>query len=502
MEKRTVLVVNENRETSPRYSTLFSALGYGSHLEMPYKRGLSWLTEGNLPVLILLDITQSESSGLKFLAGARETCPMAPIVVSGSADQIRLIVQALQLGASEYLVAPFDNNQARLAIERALENQKSNEATSEAREPELQGVFASAEMRRICEIAKMAARTDVPVLITGESGVGKEVLARFIHDHSPRANKPLIKVNCAALPNDLLESELFGYERGAFTGAITEKPGKFELANGGTILLDEIGEMSPNLQAKLLHVLQDGEFSRLGGNRQFRVDARVLASTNRKLEEAVANREFRNDLYFRLNVIRIKIPALRERRQEIVSFSNHFFHKYAEKYGSHIQELPSAFLQTLVNHDWPGNVRQLENVIKRYLILNEMDIEALGTPETVQLKVSSSSSAAPQPMQPSPQPLPSEISSLKEVGELAAENAQREVVLRMLRETNWNRKLAARRLNICYKALLNKIKKWQIQRPPSSPASLSRRRAVEVTPPDTDQPELVTHSAHGDLKVS
>jgi DNA-binding NtrC family response regulator len=500
MEKRTVLVVNENRENSPRYSTLFSALGYGSHLELSYRRGLSWVTEGNSPVLVLMDITQSESSPLKFLASVRETRPTLPIVVSGSADQIRLIVQALQLGAADYLVAPFDNDQARLAIKRAFENQKSSEIKSEAPDNELQGVFASAEMRRVCEIARMAARTDVPVLITGESGVGKEVLARFIHNHSPRANGPLIKVNCAALPNDLLESELFGYERGAFTGAITEKPGKFELANGGTILLDEIGEMSPNLQAKLLHVLQDGEFSRLGGNRQLRVDARVLASTNRNLEEAVANREFRNDLYFRLNVIRIKIPPLRERRQEIVSFSNHFFHKYAEKYGSHIQELPSTFLQTLVNHDWPGNLRQLENVIKRYLILNEMEIEAVGTPETVQPKALGSSE--PQSIQPPPQPIPSEISSLKEVGELAAENAQREVVLRMLRETNWNRKLAARRLNICYKALLNKIKKWQIQRPPSSPASLSRRRTVAGALPETDhQPQLVAHSVHGDLKV-
>ena len=185
-----------------------------------------------------------------------------------------------------------------------------------------------------------------------------------------------------------------------------------------------------------------------------------------------------------------------------MSFSNHFFHKYAEKYGSHIEELPSSFLQTLVNHDWPGNVRQLENVIKRFLILNETDIEALGTPETVQPRISTSSaSAPPQPMQTSPQPIPSEISSLKEVGELAAENAQREVVLRMLRETNWNRKLAARRLNICYKAFLNKIKKWQIQRPASSPASLSKRRTVEVTSPDTDQAELVAHSAHGGLKV-
>src|SRR5207253_8477607 len=180
---------------------------------------------------------------------------------------------------------------------------------------------------------------DVPVLITGESGVGKEVIARLIHNRSPRAQKPLIKVNCAALPNDLLESELFGYERGAFTGATAEKAGKFELADGGTILLDEIGEMSPQLQAKLLHVLQDGEFCRLGGNRQFRADARVIASTNRRLEEAVSRGEFRDDLYFRLNVIRIKIPPLRERKEEIVILINYFLQKYRDKYFSSVQEL-------------------------------------------------------------------------------------------------------------------------------------------------------------------
>src|SRR5439155_10567909 len=184
-------------------------------------------------------------------------------------------------------------------------------------------------MVRTYDIARMVARTDVPVLITGESGVGKEVFARLIHSHSQRAKQALIKVNCAALPNDLLESELFGYERGAFTGATTDKPGKFELADGGALLLDEIGEMTPQLQAKLLHVLQDGEYSRLGGKRQLRVDTRVIACTNRKLEEAVSHGQFREDLYFRLNVIRIKLPPLRERKQEIPFLSSYFIQKYS-----------------------------------------------------------------------------------------------------------------------------------------------------------------------------
>ena len=318
-----------------------------------------------------------------------------------------------------------------------------------------QGIVGSPEMTRAYEIANLVARTDVPVLITGESGVGKEVLARFIHCQSRRGDKPLIRVNCAALPDDLLESELFGYERGAFTGATAQKPGKFELADGGSILLDEIGEMSPHLQAKLLHVLQDGGYSRLGGRQQMRVDARVIASTNRRLEDAVARGEFRADVYFRLNVIRLEIPPLRERKQEIVPLSTYFINKYREKYESTVQEVPPHILRTFLDYDWPGNVRELENVIKRYLILPQVDFDISGLPRP-RTKSQATVSAPPR-----------EFASLKQVGLEAAERAERELVLSTLEQTNWNRRQAARHLNVCYRALLNKIKKWQICRPPT-----------------------------------
>jgi transcriptional regulator with PAS, ATPase and Fis domain len=267
------------------------------------------------------------------------------------------------------------------------------------------------------------------------------------------------------LPNDLLESELFGYQRGAFTGATVEKPGKFELADGGSIFLDEIGEMSPQLQAKLLHVLQDGEYCKLGGRGSMRTDARTIASTNRDLEEAVSSGEFREDLYFRLNVIRIQIPPLRERKQEIPLLCNHFVSKYREKFGSKVCQLPAAVLKSLTDYDWPGNIRELENVIKRYLIFPDMDMAMMGT----RRRETAISFAVPaiQAQDIPLSPLPPKFSSLKEAGLLAAENAEREIVLSMLDQTSWNRKQAARRLNICYKALLNKIKKWQIQPPPS-----------------------------------
>jgi two-component system response regulator AtoC len=486
MEKRTILIINEDAGLTSDFSNLLSALGYRDYVEVSYKRGMAWLTEGNSPLLTILNISQSGSAGLKFLTCIREVNPVAPVVVVGSPAQLRLIVEAVQLGATDYLIPPFELQQARIAIEHALEDRKTNEAKFAVSDLPFDGNFTNADMARACEIAKLVARTDVPVLITGETGVGKEVMARFIHERSLVATKPLIKVNCAALPSELLESELFGYERGAFTGAMVEKPGKFELANGGTILLDEIAEMSLHLQAKLLHVLQDGGFSRLGGKRQLQTDARIIASTNRELEDAVARGEFRGDLYFRLNVIRIKIPPLRDRKQEVAFLCNYFVRKYCEKYGSSIRELPPQVLQTFVEHDWPGNIRQLENVIKRYLILPGVEIDITDTPEQPRPKPV----AVPEPAepvaparqsfqaQPAPPWIPTEFASLKQVGELAAERAEQEVVLWMLEQTSWNRKLAAHRLNICYKALLNKIKKWQIQRPPSTLTGRRRMTAV------------------------
>lgn len=274
-------------------------------------------------------------------------------------------------------------------------------------------------------------------------------------------------------------------------------------------MLDEIGEMSPQLQAKLLHVLQDGEFSRLGGKRELRVDTRIIACTNRKLEEAVSQGQFREDLYFRLNVIRIKIPPLRDRKQEILFLSKYFVEKYSERYGNPIQELPRDILETFMQHDWPGNVRQLENVVKRYLILGELGTEISDFPEASRSKpVSASTETASQsapavPIRQVPPvsfaALPSDFASLKQVGELAADRAEREVVLWMLEQTNWNRKLAARRLNICYKALLNKIKRWQIRRSPVTQTGSARKRMTIVA---SNSEQFVLHAAHQAKDVS
>ena len=320
-------------------------------------------------------------------------------------------------------------------------------------------LYQSEEMARIVEMMEQVADTDVTVLIDGESGVGKEPVARALHYRSSRKNKPFIKVNCAALPEELLESELFGYEKGAFTGAYNRKPGKFELAHGGTIFLDEIAEISPSIQAKLLQVLQDGEFARLGGKRDIQVSVRVLVATNKNLEEYVRLGRFREDLYYRLNVLNIHVPPLRERREEIPILTQYLLDKYGRKYGKSIPTLSREASDLLLIYDWPGNVRELENMIKRMVVLGDEEVIKR------QLRPQPSVSQVPE-LEPRKDSRPEPI-SLKEISRKAAMQAEREVIQRTLERTHWNRKMAARLLDISYKALLYKIKECSLDRPPS-----------------------------------
>jgi len=311
-------------------------------------------------------------------------------------------------------------------------------------------IYASGRMHRVKEIIDQVANTDITVLIQGESGVGKEVVARSIHQNSNRRDKPFVKVNCAALPQELLESELFGYEKGAFTGAYRKKPGKFELANGGTIFLDEIAEISSALQAKLLQVLQDREFSRWGGKKDIRVDVRVLAATNKNIEEAVKSGRFREDLYYRLNVVNMTVPPLRERREEIPVFVEYFLSKFNEKYQKKADPLPETLMKAFLGHNWLGNVRELENLIQRYVVLrNEegiiAEINLLNKKEIPNDKNDGSSPAMVPP-------------SLKAVHREAVRKAESEVIYKAMERSNWNGKKAAAMLNVSYKSLLNKVK--------------------------------------------
>ena len=354
-----------------------------------------------------------------------------------------------------------------------------------SRTPRVTGVLLgrNEKMREVHDLISRVADTDVTVLVRGESGTGKELVARGIHASSPRHDKPFVKVNCAALPTELLESELFGFERGAFTGAIQHKPGKFEFANHGTMFLDEVSEMQLPLQSKLLQVLQDGEFARLGGRNDVRVDVRIVAATNRDLEFAVADGQFREDLFFRLNVVCITLPPLRQRRDEIPELTRLFLTQYCEHYNKPPQALSPETLRLFAEYHWPGNVRELENLIKRTVIL--------GSDESIQRELADAiagRTARPGPIpalqarQPAVAPgalpvapafaavapaAPVDVAltgSLKDIARTAAREAERELIYRTLQQTRWNRREAAEILGISYKALLYKIKEAELDK--------------------------------------
>jgi two-component system, NtrC family, response regulator AtoC len=339
----------------------------------------------------------------------------------------------------------------------------------------------SDQMREVIELVGRVADTDVTVLIRGESGTGKELVARAVHTASPRRERMFVKVNCAALPAELLESELFGFERGAFTGAIQHKPGKFEFANHGTMFLDEISEMGAPLQSKLLQVLQDGEFARLGGRQDVRVDVRVVAATNRDLELAVADGQFREDLFFRLNVVCITLPPLRQRRDEVPTLTQHFLEQYSSHYNKPAPALATDTLRLFAEYDWPGNVRELENLVKRMVILGTdapirrevADAIAGRAAPTGPIPALAAPPAAPDvpPARP-PVAEPAAAAkaaapltgSLKDIARSAAREAERELIYRTLQQTRWKRREAAEILGISYKALLYKIKEAELDK--------------------------------------
>src|SRR4051794_13669301 len=334
----------------------------------------------------------------------------------------------------------------------------------------------SPNMREVHDLINRVADTDVTVLVRGESGTGKELVARAIHANSPRKHRTFVKVNCAALPSELLESELFGFERGAFTGAIQQKPGKFEFAHEGTMFLDEISEMHPPLQSKLLQVLQDGEFARLGGREDVHVHVRIVAATNRDLEVAVADGHFREDLFFRLNVVCITLPPLRQRRDEIPVLTERFLRQYAEHYNKPPIALAPETMRLFGVYDWPGNVRELENILKRAVVLGsdesirrELAGHIAGRTASVSsipaLQPRAEVEVAASPAAPERVALPPALcGSLKDIARNAAREAERELIYRTLQQTRWNRREAAEILGVSYKALLYKIKESELDK--------------------------------------
>lgn len=425
------------------------------------------------PCFVLLEMRSENalSSDRRFESLRRELAEVPVVAVVPPLAEVGF--EAARCGASVLLTLPLDESvmAARLgsvlrSLSCACHTGTDAGQSSLFDLPALFDSNSSPRMIAIRDTIEKVAGTSAAVLIRGESGVGKEIAARMIFQLSERREKPFVKVNCAAIPHELLESELFGYEAGAFTGATRSKPGKFELANGGTVFLDEIAEMHPALQAKLLHVLQDGEFARLGSKRDTSVDVRVICATNRQLEMRVAEGLFREDLLYRINVVTVDIPPLRERRSEIPDLIRYFLEKYSVVYQRAATPLDSQTLAAMIRYHWPGNIRELENFCKRYVIVGD----ATSMVRELQLRAAEPCGEAGwdisnRPGNPAavvnfPGPIPLEP-SLLEIGRQAAWQAERQAIENMLAATRWNRREAARRLQISYKALLNKIKQME-----------------------------------------
>jgi two-component system response regulator AtoC len=414
------------------------------------------LEQAESPDLLLLAL-HTNRDPLPLLTHIRCTKPNLPVIVLSCSADLRDIEMVVRLGVRAIVMKPFTGHDVEQAIEEHLISADKKTSTVDApREIPLNEthsfVRSSKRMRDLEAQAALVARADIPLLILGESGTGKEILALYTHKMSARSQNIFLKVNCAAVPADLLESELFGYEQGAFTGAVKTKPGKFEVCTGGTIFLDEIGEMPAILQAKLLQVLQDGTFSRLGSRSPMKVDVRVIAATNINMKEAMANKTFREDLYYRLNGFTLSIPPLRERREEIPVFADYFMRKGAKRYGRDPLTFSTELMNTLTEHAWPGNLREMENVVNRYLVLG--DEKAILDELNPSVGYHNGSPATPQEI-PNGAGLKAMVRNLKGDAESLA-------IAQVLEGVGWNRKAAANDLQISYKALLYKIKQYDL----------------------------------------
>jgi two-component system response regulator AtoC len=455
-EAANILLVDDEPGMQRYIRTLLEVDNYKVETASTGEEALEMLQKGLRPDLVLLDLLMPGIDGLQTLEELRKLQPALKVVMLSCVSDTRKVVQAIRLGAHDYLTKPFQKAELNRLIDQCLEtNQQNYPGEVEELAEDVFFVAASPVMRKLRSQAALVAVVDIPVLMLGESGTGKEVMARLIHKLSPRAHRTFLKVNCAAVPGDLLESELFGYEPGAFTGATHSKPGKFELCNKGTILLDEIGEMPPGLQAKLLHVLQDQQFSRLGGRSVIKVDVRILAATNINIPEALANKRLREDLYYRLNAFTLQIPPLRERKEEIPILLKHFMSRMSEQYARAPLPFSPGLMQACMAYSWPGNIRELNNFIKRYLVLGD---EKLAIHELHPHGGDAGTSQSDAALRNNGDG----TGGLKSLSRTAKDEAEAEAIARALEETNWNRKQAAAMLQISYKALLYKIRQYGI----------------------------------------
>jgi two-component system response regulator AtoC len=498
LKKPYIAIVDDDSAFAGYLRTFLSLRDYETR---SYSRGdevLAAVKQGDPLDVVLLDVMMPGMNGIETLRALKSAKTDLQVVMLSGRDQVSTIVEAVRLGAADYVVKPDDpaglgEIALDAAIRSAIEKARLVSEIAELRK-RLNGGEAplflfwgdSPEMSTIANVIEQVSDSDVTVLIRGESGVGKELVARAIHQRSQRKECPFVKVNCAALPAELLESELFGHEKGAFTGAATTRIGKFEQADTGTIFLDEIGEVKVGLQAKLLHAVQDAQFTKLGSNRPIAVDVRVVAATNRDLESMMSAGEFREDLYYRLKVIEVTVPPLRARRDEIPHLSRFFMDRYARQYNRPARELSDALQELFQTYDWPGNVRELENIIKRIVVLQDEQLVIREISHAPRPMPASAPAAAladdgmaetadeSDRLDAAPDPDDADVegsvitaaagSRLADASKAAAIRAERAIIEDTLAQMHWNRRRAAEQLGVSYKTLLNKIKACGIDR--------------------------------------
>lgn len=464
----TILVGEDELEVRAYLETALKCLGYSVEMAQDGDEVLACLQSSRTKfAAVLLDLMMPNRDGIDTLRQIRRIDPDLPVIIVSGAHSTLNVVTAMKNGGTDFLCKPVSHQDLQKSIARAVESRGADCTPHIRNAPPSTKAFIgkNPRMKEIHALVAQIGWSEASVLIQGETGSGKEVIARELHTASPRSNKPFLKLNCAALPSELVESELFGYERGAFTGAFQKKAGMFEMADGGTMLLDEIGDMDVRLQAKLLQVLQDHEFQRIGGKETVKVDVRVMAATHRDLEKAISENNFREDLYYRLNVINVVLPPLRERPEDIIPMSEFLLNKHTPA-GMAVPALTPELKEAMLAHTWPGNVRELENFIRKFLILKDANllIRELATKKT---RKQASPAQLPAALSPLPQPPAEETSApILEQVTRAKQLAETDAILAALNATRWNRKQAAVLLKIDYKALLYKMKKLGVEDKP------------------------------------
>lgn len=448
----SILVVDDDRAHRTMLRTLLGGWGYAVQEADDGARAIEKVHEKSYD-LILMDVRMVEVSGLQALSEIRSFNPAIPIIIMTAYSSVETAVEALKKGAYDYLSKPLDFDELELAIGRAMDHTRLKEENRALKERLGVGfntgdiIGRSRVMVELLETVALVAPTEATVLITGESGTGKELIASAIHLNSPRRENPFIQLNCAAITETLLESELFGHEKGAFTGADRRREGRFRLAHSGSIFLDEVSEMSVAMQAKLLRVLQEKEIQRVGGEEVLRVDVRVMAATNRDLKAEIKGGRFREDLYYRLNVVTLAVPALRERREDIPLLAQHFLNTFAEKNRKQIKGFTPQAMDRLVRYDWPGNVRELMNAVERGVILCRGDYVS-----EMDFPLSVSDVLAPE----------QELVREELLADLPLEEVEKVTILKTLESAGGNKSETARRLGITRRTLHKKLKKYGV----------------------------------------